>query len=246
MPAYFSEYGRREPTGQLDTIYAFALGDPSLTVWEHMNRDEERMKNFMVSMSAMTARMHGIEAYDFGWVVESGKGTDPDRALVVDVGGGKGHALEGIWKATPGLDMERCVVEDIAVVLEEARNVAQGELAKARFVSMDFHTEQPVRGALAYHIRRCLHDYGDADCVRILQHIRDAMLPDSVCLIVECVMDNPPSPIHAANDLFMSTIGGKERTVEGFRLITSRAGLAIKKVHKNEGAPVAVIECVVV
>lgn len=246
MPAYFAKYGRREPTGQRDTIYAFALGDPSLTVWEHMNRNERLMKNFMKAMSGITSAMCGVEAYDFNWVVEAGKEGDPERALVVDVGGGRGHALESIGKATPGLDMTRCVLEDTPVVLDEAKREAQGELAKAQFVSTDFHSEQPVRGALAYHIRRCLHDYSDDDCVRILRHIREAMRPDSVCLIVEGIMDNPPSTIDASNDIIMAVIGGKERTLEMFRSIVSRAGLEVKKLHKEEGAPVGVIECVVV
>ena len=146
MPEYFSRYGLREPSGQLNTINAFAAGDPSLTVWEHTNRDPVRMHNFMISMAAMATRMPTIGTYDFGWVVEAGSKGDATRKLVVDVGGGKGHALEAIGKATPGLSMDRCVVEDLPAVVEEAEKLAEGELAKAKFVGMDFRTEQPVKG----------------------------------------------------------------------------------------------------
>ena len=99
-------------------------------------------------------------------------------------------------------------------------------------------------GALVYYIRRCLHDYGDEDAVGILQQIRNAMLPDSRCLIVEQVLSNPPSVLASSSDLFMATLGGKERTVEGFRGITSRAGMELSSVFPCEGSDVAVIECV--
>lgn len=241
MPEYFTRYGRREPNGQLDTIYAFAMGDPSITVWEHMTRDGDGMRAFMASMSTVAASMGGIEAYDLSWVVEAGE-EDSERALVVDVGGGKGHELEAIKRHAPGLDLARCVVEDLHAVVEEAKAAAQGELRKASFVTTDFHAEQPVQGALLYHIRRCLHDYGDDVCVGILEKIRGAMRPDSRLVIVEKVIDNPPSALDAASDLYMAALGGKERTLDGFRAITARAGLEVKEVFTASNA--SVVECV--
>lgn len=100
-------------------------------------------------------------------------------------------------------------------------------------------------GALAYYIRRCLHDYGDDDAVRILSHIRAAMRPDSRCVVVEQVMGNPPSAMSAAADTLMGMLGGKERTLGGWRDVTARAGLEIREVYYVEGSEVAVIECVV-
>ena len=145
MPAYFSHYGLREPSGQTNPIYSFAAGEPTATVWELMNRDPAKMQNFMVAMEAGGHILSTAGVYDFGWVVEEGKG-DPERTLVVDVGGGKGHALEWILEATPGLDLGRCVVEDLKAVVDEARESAEGELKKSNFVAMDFHSEQPVKG----------------------------------------------------------------------------------------------------
>ncbi|POR37888.1 Demethylsterigmatocystin 6-O-methyltransferase, partial [Tolypocladium paradoxum] len=210
MPAYFNEYGLKEPTGRYKTIFAFAAGDPDLTVWEHPNRSPERKANFMASMAAMGSRMPMTGSYDFSWILD--KMSDAgDRALVVDVGGGSGHALQAIVKATPGLPMNRCVVEDLEAVVEEAKATATGEVKQAQFVAMGFHSQQPVTGALVYQIRRCLHDYGGDDCVKVLEQIRKAMADDSRLLIVEQVMGNPPSPFAAANDVYISTIGGKER-----------------------------------
>lgn len=99
-------------------------------------------------------------------------------------------------------------------------------------------------GALIYYIRRCLHDYGDDDCVDILRQLQQAMTEESRVLIVEQVYTNPPTAFAAATDIIISSLGGKERTVEGFEDITGRAGLKIAKVHPTPGSDVAVIECV--
>ena len=94
-----------------------------------------------------------------------------------------------------------------------------------------------------YYIRRCLHDYGDEDCIEMLRHIADAMASDSRLLIVEQVMNNPPSPMSAAADLIMATIGGKERTLDNFERIVAEAGLQIQGVFGNPGTDASLVEC---
>lgn len=145
LPQYFEEYGLKEPKGRYKTPFAYAAGNPDITVWEHLAKDPPRMTNFMRAMFAMSQGIPVVGSYDFGWVVDKA-GESNDRALVVDVGGSKGHALETIIKSTPGLPANRCVVEDRAEVIQESKKMAEGQLAQAQFVSMDFHSEQPVKG----------------------------------------------------------------------------------------------------
>ncbi|THC89803.1 hypothetical protein EYZ11_010742 [Aspergillus tanneri] len=242
MPRYFDEYGRKEPSGERHTIAAFADGNPNLTVLEIMKREPQRMATFMASMSAMGSRQPMIGSYDFRWVVYN-MGIDPDRPLVVDVGGGRGHALHAIVQATPGLPMSRCVVEDLMEVVDEARKTATGGLEEARYIPVNFHTEQPIKGAFIYYIRRCLHDYGDDDAVGILEQICQAMASDSRVLVVEQVLTYPPPPLACALDIIMASIGGKERTLEGFEEIFSRAGLQIAQVYPCPDSDFAVMEC---
>ncbi|KAF7552917.1 hypothetical protein G7Z17_g3958 [Cylindrodendrum hubeiense] len=242
MPAYFNEYGLKEPIGRYDTIYAYGAGDPKLTVWEHTNMYPERKANFMISMMAMASKTPTTGSYDFSWVLDQAH-ESPERALVVDVGGGKGHALQAICEATVGLPMNRCVLEDLQAIIDDAKATATGDLTEAQYVSMDFHSEQPVKGACIYYIRRCLHDYGDTDCVEILEQLQKAMAKDSRVLIVENVLGDPPSALSVANDIIMATIGGKERSLETFKDITGRAGLQIVKLHRSVGSDFAVIEC---
>lgn len=88
-----------------------------------------------------------------------------------------------------------------------------------------------------------MHDYHDDEVVEILQVTQKSMAADSRLLIVEQILDNPPDPFAVAADVFISTIGGKERTLEDFKLVTSRAELEITQVYKTPGSDVGVIEC---
>lgn len=240
--AYFDKFGLREPTGKLKTMTAFALGHEDLSIWEALNQNPEMLANSMAAMTAMATKTPTTGTYDFSWIVAKAN-SDPGRVLVVDVGGGKGHALQAICEATPGLPMNRCVLEDQDLVLDEGKASARGTLNDVQRVALDFHSEQPVKNALIYYIRRCLHDYGDDDCVDILRQMSNAMAADSRLLIVEQVLHDPPSAMGVAADIMMAMIGGKERTLDGFKAIASRAGLDIAEVHRSPGSDWAVVEC---
>ncbi|KAH0594960.1 hypothetical protein MHUMG1_07258 [Metarhizium humberi] len=240
LPDYFDKFGLGEPIGRENTPIAFTVGNASLTIWEHMNRSPEMKRTFMLAMQAMATRHGIIGDYSFEWVVDKAA-ESPDRPLVVDVGGSKGHALEAIVEAT-GLPMERCVLEDLEPVLEMVRSQADGPIKQARLVALDFHTEQPIKKAFVYYIRRCLHDYGDADCIKILNQISSAMAPDSRILIVENVLGDLPSPVSIGNDILMMLLGGKERTLEEFKSIMGEAGLEVEKLWRFKGTDYAIIE----
>lgn len=243
MPAYFDQFGLVEPTGRLNTVSAFAFGQLGQSVWDILSNQPDRLHNMMQAMAAAEERFPSLGSYDLSWAVAASE-KNSERAVLVDVGGGKGQAVKAILQATPGLPAHRCIVEDLPKVVEAAKLSAALELAGVQFIGMDFHAEQPVKGALVYYIRRCLHDYGDEECVVMLQRISDAMATDSRLLIVEQVLSNPPSAFAAATDIAMLVIGGKERTIDGFNNIAARAGLKILQVHRNQGTDAALMECV--
>ncbi|KAK3382753.1 S-adenosyl-L-methionine-dependent methyltransferase [Lasiosphaeria ovina] len=243
MPKYFDKFGLKEPTGRLDTVVAFAFDQVGKSAYEVMLDTPERTANFMLAMQSLEVEYPFLGTYDLSWAVPAA-GDTSDRPLVVDVGGGKGQSIKAIVKATPGLPVSRCVVEDLPDVVAEAKAIDDPELAGVSYVGMDFHAEQPVKGALVYFIRRCLHNYGDDDSVGILKKIADAMAPDSRLLIVEQVMTNPPNHYSSGFDIFMATIGGKERTYDIFEDIAARAGLKILSLSRNPGNDVGTVECV--
>jgi hypothetical protein len=103
-------------------------------------------------------------------------------------------------------------------------------------------TENP--GALVYHIRRCIHDWSDEDSIKILTHLANAMAPDSKLLISELVMTNPPGRFAAMSSMYMTNIGGKERTRDEFEELCRRSGLKIADIVGKVGTDISVIVCV--
>ena len=69
------------------------------------------------------------------------------------------------------------------------------------------------------------------------------MADDSRVLIVEQALTNPPTARAATADVLMSTLGGKERTVEMFQVLAMQAGLTIVQVYPSPDSDYVVIEC---
>ena len=100
-------------------------------------------------MTAMTGFELGSPAlgnYDLSWVLNH-KDEDPERVLVVDVGGGKGQALRTMFEKVPGLEKGRCVLEDLEEVLEAGKGVREEMgLAEVKTQGFDMFAGQPVKG----------------------------------------------------------------------------------------------------
>jgi hypothetical protein len=146
MPSYFDKYGAREPSGRLHSIKASAEGHPELTATEIMYAQPERVANMALAMSSMENMYPLAGVYDYSWVAAAARDADPDRALIVDVGGAKGHTLEAICKETPGLPIERCVLQDLPKVIDMAKSMVSPGSPAPKMVGVDFFDGQPVKG----------------------------------------------------------------------------------------------------
>jgi 6-hydroxytryprostatin B O-methyltransferase len=148
--------------------------------------------------------------------------------------------------------------------LEENFNAARpAELAdRVSFMAHDFFTRQPVEGADVYFLRKILHDWSDANALKILQQISPVMKPGSRILIAEAVVpptggdggvtpeNSAPSSVSrivTALDLhMMTTLSGKERSAIEFAALVKKADerLVVKDIHQPIGNAYAVIEVV--
>lgn len=152
MPEYFEQYGRREPQAMNHVPMSFAYGKPHLSFYELLAEDDGWVGSFLRGMAHVESRMPvtaGI--YDFSWLVaevEAEAQPDSGRAVLVDVGGGKGGAIRAIHREFPALPIARFVLEDRPETLEAGRLLEEPELAGVRRVALDFHRDQPVKGAL--------------------------------------------------------------------------------------------------
>ncbi len=69
------------------------------------------------------------------------------------------------------------------------------------------------------------------------------MTNDSRLLIVDQMLDDPPSLIPAIMNAGMLNIGARERTLNGFKKILEGTGLQILKVYRSPASLDAIVEC---
>lgn len=96
-----------------------------------------------------------------------------------------------------------------------------------------------------YHCRQIFHDWPEQDCLRILGHIRRAMVPRSTLLIDDVVM--PEQGVHwmvTQRDLTMLALfNAKERSESQWRNLLSQAGLRVEEIIRYDEKMAA---CVIV
>jgi hypothetical protein len=183
---------------------------------------------YALFQASMSGRANGeaaavVDTYDFGRF-----------RRVVDVGGGSGILLRAILDAHPGLDgllFDRPEVVRTATLPAEAG---------------DFFAAVP-EGADAYLLSRVLHDWDDAEALRILGTCRRAMPDGATLVLVEAVLPRRAAddPRAVRMDLHMLTLlHGRERTEAEFAQLLGAAGFRLVRtlptaagVHVLEAAP---------
>ncbi|KAI1338568.1 S-adenosyl-L-methionine-dependent methyltransferase [Xylariaceae sp. FL0016] len=250
LPGFFAKYGPRVPTGETAVPFCFPAGvDGELTYWELIaRRGEANVDRFGRAMQGL--RTHAwpyTGIYDFSWVAEYAK-ANADRPLILDIGGGQGQMIRAILEETPEIPRDRCYLQDRAEVIQPVteQTVNDPVMGSVQKVVVNFHTGQPVKGALIYLIRRCIHDYTDEDCIKILTHLADSLPADEPrarVLINEQINTEDPTPFVAAYDLLMMTVASMERSGQQFAGLAEKAGLQVVKVHRKEGTTCGIVEC---
>ena len=94
-------------------------------------------------------------------------------------------------------------------------------------------------------MRMILHDYADPTSTQILSRLAEAMSPDSRLLICEMVLPRRVGEADFASavlDQAVMTMGGKERTEEGFKKILEAAGLELVHTWRVPGVPGGCVE----
>lgn len=174
----------------------------------------------MTSMSAMAIPTI-TAAYDFSTFHS-----------IVDVGGGEGGLLAAIL-ATAG--HARGFLFDLPHVITRAEQVGllyQGDMAaRVTLTGGDFFQEIPA-GHDAYVLKWILHDWNDADSLRILESCHRAMGGRGTLLIVEMLVGakNKHSLAKFSDIGMLVLTGGRERSELEFRELLRRAGFALRRV----------------
>ncbi|HKG19362.1 MAG TPA: methyltransferase [Candidatus Limnocylindrales bacterium] len=199
-----------------ENAYAALFGEP---VWERRARDPEQQAAFNRAMAVVTAPLGPVlaAAYDFGAV-----------RTVADVGGGNGTLLAGVLAAHGHL---RGIVFDQPAVVADAEPVleAAGVADRAEAVGGSFFESVPA--ADVYLMKAILHDWPDAESIRILETIRAAG-PASTLLVIDRVLGGPNEDLEGKlMDLHMLVMpGGLERTLAEWRRLFTAGGWTLEDV----------------
>ncbi|KAB8068436.1 O-methyltransferase-domain-containing protein [Aspergillus leporis] len=238
LPDFLARTGWQNPEDYHHS--AFHLGaHTELGFWEYLEADPEKLQVFNNGMRSQAT----VKAFDSSYPFEAELNAtlvDGEEVVLVDVGGGRGHALERIKQRFPGL-RGRFVLQDQKAVIDDA--IAGGLSSEIEAQAASFFEPNPVRGARAYFFRRVLHDWSDPVCRTILSNTVTAMGPRSRVLIAEYeVPAVGASAKLTMQDINMMAIGGTERTEKQWRELLESVGLEVTKMWRTVGSNFVVVE----
>jgi hypothetical protein len=144
---------------------------------------------------------------------------------IADIGGGQGHLLEAVIRSAPN---STGILFDQPHVVQQAAAKASPRL---KLQGGDFFKDAlPVCDA--YLIMQVIHDWPDAEAVRILSAIRKAAPAHAKLLVIEAIVpENAERSWITTLDLFMLALfSGKERTRSEFETVLSQTGFRLDRV----------------
>ncbi|MCA6095561.1 SAM-dependent methyltransferase [Streptomyces sp. SCA3-4] len=162
----------------------------------------------------------------------------PERATVVDVGGGHGGLLLSALRANPSL---KGILYDRPHVLAGHRLDTPDLTGRWSLAEGDFFTSAP-RGDV-YLLKRILHDWDDAQSLTILRNCRRAMPPGGRVLVIDAVIppDNAPHQGKTLDLMMMASLVGRERTEADFTRLFAAADLQLSRVIPT-GTVLSIVE----
>ena len=145
-------------------------------------------KRFAEAMSAMASGIGNSPSFlvkNYPW---SSIGDGTGSAVVVDVGGSRGHTSVALAQSVPGL---KFVVQDLCDMIKEAENSVPASVRdRIEFMTHDFFTEQSIE-ADVYLFRNIFHNWSDVHVVKILKAIVPALRVGSRIVVNDYLLPEP-------------------------------------------------------
>jgi SAM-dependent methyltransferase len=163
-------------------------------------------------------------------------------AIIADIGGGEGFFLVNILQCNPGC---KGILLDTSAALEKAYEMLVSHQVEKRveIVPGNFFNSIPSSCDL-YILKNIIHNWGDEQCVQLLNKIHQSIGPAGRLLIIEMVISsgNEPSTGKLLDIQMMATMpGGKERTADEYRDLLEKSGFALTRIISTI-APISLIE----
>jgi hypothetical protein len=206
-----------------DLVQTLRTGDPAfrrvhgMSFFEWFETHPAEGRNFAAGLSGLTMSDAPaiVSSYPF-----------PSSGTVCDVAGGSGVLLGEVLRRHSHL--RGILVEAPPVLTDAATYLASvGVADRVELVHGNFFSEIPA-AADVYLLKWVLHDWSDADCVRILRNVAGGMPAGAKLVVVEGEQEaNVAHPRFSPIDLQMLVVteGGRERSVSHIHELMSAAGL---------------------
>ena len=143
FPAYFKTKTPAELIDLRKTPYSCAYGEEGKTFYEVLTSTPERLNMFNKAMMQMESNLPILGMFPFKSMKDEVV-AEPERAFVVDIGGGRGQALLSINQETSNAfgTGAKMLLQDRPPVLD---SIPQNLLPGIEKMPYDFYTEQPIK-----------------------------------------------------------------------------------------------------
>ncbi|KAL1657130.1 hypothetical protein SLS61_000171 [Didymella pomorum] len=246
-PSFFRANGFQAPTSSVDAPFQHAF-EKGVHYFEYFDRfDQEMGKRFASMMDVWSMgrqRWFDLDYYPVEERLISGASRSDngeEAVLLVDVGGGTGHDVNGLREAFGDRLPGKLVLQDRPEIIEHAVLNGEADVKMAH----DFLTEQPVKAARAYYLHSIIQDWSDEINTTILRSIVAAMKRGySKVLINDFVVPNQGA--HWSQTSLdwelMASLGARHRTVAEHSELYEGAGLRITGVWRHPHSLDSLIE----
>ncbi|KAF2438301.1 sterigmatocystin 8-O-methyltransferase [Karstenula rhodostoma CBS 690.94] len=236
-PKFLRETNYKVPEEPKDGFIQYAH-QTKLHAFEYLQSIPPLLHDFHLFMgNTMGAREYWHDWYDVEGKLLADFDPSKSQAILVDIGGGKGHDVKSFYSAFMAKSKEeqgKLVLQDLPHIIDA---IPDNELPPAVIkMSHDFFEEQTVKGARGYFLHHILHDWPDKYCHQILGCLKKAMIPGySKLLIHELILPNTGAvEIQARFDLVMMTLGGgAERSRTQWIKLLEDSGFCNIELHEH-------------
>jgi hypothetical protein len=199
-------------------------------IFDYFAKHLDEASSFTESMSNLSRD----SARDVAAVLDT-KGVD----LALDIGGAGGDLVRAMMRANPELHGG---VFDLPHIAPAAAEAAKAEGLDGRFTAVGGDFFDSVPPADLYVLKYILHDWDDANCVRILLNCRAQLAKGGRITVIDLLVGEVGqpglAPLMDMNMLGMT--GGRERQITEFDALFTAAGL--RRVKTTSAGAFSVIE----
>ena len=149
-----------------------------------LEKDPRRAERFGVGMSALITS----KGYELHHIVDSIPWASFGSGTIVDLGGSHGDAMIAVAKRFTTL---RFIVQDLSQVISSQPSLPVELERRISFMSHDFFTPQPVKGAKVYFFRWIFHNWSDGYCLSVLRSLVSALESGAQIIINDICLPEP-------------------------------------------------------